>query len=333
MYILRSIWGLAALIGSVGVASAADISLGLPLRCEMNQECFIQQYVDVDPGPGAREHTCGPLTYDGHKGTDFRLRDLQMMRDGVEVVASAGGTVLGIRDGMQDIDVRELGGSAALKGRDCGNGVLLDHGDGWQTQYCHLRRGSVSVRKGQTVAKGDVLGLVGMSGAAAFPHVHLSVRRGKQVVDPYRGADAAAEACGASFQDMWDQDVREAVAYRPGGIITIGLYGDTDLDSGKIREGRAHLGEISRNSPALLGWVSIYGIRQGDVVRTRINGPDGAVFFENTDKPHPKNQAQSFKWSGKRNRGRLTAGTYQLLVELIRDGKVIDAWQTSSIVR
>ena len=37
-------------------------------------------------------------------------------------------------------------GPTATAGRNCGNGVTLDHGDGWQTQYCHMRRGSVAVK-------------------------------------------------------------------------------------------------------------------------------------------------------------------------------------------
>ena len=74
-------------------------------------------------------------------------------------------------------------------GRDCGNGVVIDHDDGWQTQYCHLRRGSVGVTRGQAVARGDRLGVVGMSGRTQFPHLHLSVRRDGAVIDPFAPSD------------------------------------------------------------------------------------------------------------------------------------------------
>lgn len=311
---------------------AQELGLGLPLECEMNRDCFIQQYVDTDPGPGARDFMCGPLVYDGHKGTDFRLRDRQMMRDGVPVVASAAGTVTGVRDGMQDIDVTELGGREALDGKDCGNGVAIDHGNGWSTQYCHLRRGSVIVRSGHQVQSGQKLGLVGMSGAAAFPHVHITVRKDGEVVDPYRGL-APAAACGGSYSPLWLPNAAPAAAYRPGGILTIGMHGNPKLTYDDIKEGRGNPGTLPANVPALIAWAHVFGIRKGDVIHTRITGPDGALFFESRQDPHPKNQAQSWKWSGKRNRGLLPAGSYNALIELIRDGEVYDAWQTTTVVR
>lgn len=305
---------------------------GLPVICEMGVDCFIQQYVDTDPGKGARDFTCGPLTYDGHKGTDFRLRDRQMMRDGVPVIASEGGTVKGVRDGMQDVDVATIGGRKALKGKDCGNGVLVDHGNGWSTQYCHLRRGSVQVRKGQQVQRGQQLGLVGMSGAAQFPHVHVTIRQNGEVVDPYRGTEPV-QACGGTYQSIWSPDIAEQTAYRPGGILSIGIHGNPDMTYEDVKEGRGNPASIATSAPAMIAWANVYGIRQGDILRTRITGPDGSTFFENISKPHPRDQAQSWKWSGKRARSGLAAGTYKAQIELVRDGKVYDAWQTSANVR
>lgn len=147
------------------------IQLSLPMDCCKPNSCAVQNYVDIDPGPAARDHACGSLTYDVHKGTDFRIGDLTAMRAGVAVLSTADGVVLGLRDGMADIDVRQTGPSA-VKDRECGNGVVLGHPDGWTTQYCHLRRGSVDVKKGQRIRTGQRLGLIGLSGKTA-----LSVRQ------------------------------------------------------------------------------------------------------------------------------------------------------------
>src|SRR3546814_9430952 len=54
-------------------------------------------------------HTCGPLSYDGHRGIDIRLPTLVEMRRGVAVVAAAAGEVLIARDGQPDRPMREAG--------------------------------------------------------------------------------------------------------------------------------------------------------------------------------------------------------------------------------
>jgi hypothetical protein len=63
-----------------------------------------------------------------------------------------------------------------------GNSVFVDHGQGVYTMYMHLSR--VRVTEGQEVAKGEVLGLVGMTGRATGPHLHWGVRLGGARVDP-----------------------------------------------------------------------------------------------------------------------------------------------------
>jgi murein DD-endopeptidase MepM/ murein hydrolase activator NlpD len=63
-----------------------------------------------------------------------------------------------------------------------GNTVFVDHGQGLITMYCHLER--IDVRRGETVAKGQRLGLAGMSGRATGPHLHWSVILNRTTVDP-----------------------------------------------------------------------------------------------------------------------------------------------------
>ena len=107
------------------------------------------RYVDLDPGPGFKDYMCGTrLGEDGHSGTDFAIPSLAAMRAGVPVLAAADGRVRNIRDGMEDVSVAVIG-QAAIEGRNCGNGLAIQHGDGWETQYCHLRKGSVAVQPGE----------------------------------------------------------------------------------------------------------------------------------------------------------------------------------------
>ena len=185
--------------------------LGLPIRCFPGKDCWVVNYVDHDPSNGVRDYACGTATYNmpskqgnRHQGTDIAIRDMGEMRRGVEVLAAAAGKVIVVRDGMKDVSVRKIG-SEALKGKLCGNGVVIDHGGGWETQYCHMRRGSVAVRRGDVVKRRHKLGLVGHSGRAQFPHIHLSVRYKNKVIDPFVGlgrTDKCEEPARATIRTM-----------------------------------------------------------------------------------------------------------------------------------
>lgn len=63
-----------------------------------------------------------------------------------------------------------------------GPSVLIDHGGGFYTVYCFLSE--FSVREGQQVRKGDVVGLSGGENSDRGPHVEFQVRQGGQAVDP-----------------------------------------------------------------------------------------------------------------------------------------------------
>ena len=84
------VW-LFALAVAVPAGAQAPPRLELPVACEIGVICVVQNYVDQDPGPGARDHACGPLSYDGHGGTDIRVPGRPEMTAGVAVLAAAPG--------------------------------------------------------------------------------------------------------------------------------------------------------------------------------------------------------------------------------------------------
>lgn len=285
-----------ACIAPVTAARDAPV-LELPVDCDPGDGCMIQNYFDHDPGPGFADHHCGALGYDGHDGIDFRLRDLDEMRSGAPVRAAAAGRVRAVRDSMPDVNLRDLDDRKDIEGREAGNSVAIRHGNGWETQYSHLRRGSVRVRPGDEVKVGQVIGEIGLSGKTEFPHLHFSVRRGREEVDPFVGAQQAFE-CGGDLQPLWSGKALAQLSYRPTGLIQAGLT-DRRPDIRGIEHGRDRKTRLDPDSAALVFWVELYGVQAGDRQRLVIRDPRGRVVAERDDVLE-KGKARWFSYVGRR---------------------------------
>ena len=97
-----------------------------------------------------------------HRGVDFAVSE------GSRVYATADGTVSEVN---------------SKKGASSGISVTITHGkSGYKTFYGHLSR--ASVRKGQRVRQGDIIGLSGNSGLSFAPHLHYEVLLNGSQVDP-----------------------------------------------------------------------------------------------------------------------------------------------------
>ena len=304
----------------VAYAAALDqsLTLALPIDCKFGETCFIQQYFDHDPGPLAKDYRCGPMSYDGHDGVDLRLPTLAAQKKGVAVFAAAAGTVRGARDGMDDVSVA-LAGPDSVKGRECGNGVVIAHPGGWETQYCHMAKGSVRVRNGQQVAAGTTLGLVGMSGDAEFPHLHFGVRHNGDKIDPF-AADAAPGACGG--KSLWSREAAAALGYRSPELINFGFVPQTltmaDVESGQAAELSA---QVAAGSPALIAFVRAIGLKSGDVQTMTLRGPDGQIMATSETAALMRDRAQQFLFVGKRRTANeLPRGVYEAEYDVRRDG-------------
>lgn len=76
------------------------------------------------------------------------------------------------------------GGRVAFAGwaKGCGRAVVMEHGGGTRTRYCHLEH--LAVKGGDAVEAGGVIGAMGSTGRATGPHLHFELIEGGQAIDP-----------------------------------------------------------------------------------------------------------------------------------------------------
>jgi hypothetical protein len=74
----------ALLFAPVSGLSASETlpRFGLPIDCELGKSCFVQNYLDHDKTGGSLDFRCSGRTYDGHDGTDFRVPNIAIQKDG-----------------------------------------------------------------------------------------------------------------------------------------------------------------------------------------------------------------------------------------------------------
>lgn len=309
-------------------SSAASPVFDLPVRCTPGRDCVVQNYFDHDPGAAFNDYACGSLSYSGHDGTDFRLLDLVAMRGRFTVVAAAAGVVMAVRDGEPDVDIR-VRGRNALKGRSAGNSVRISHGDGWETQYSHMLRGSVRVRPGQKVASGELLGYVGLSGNTEFPHVDFKVSRHGKAIDPFYPASGK---CGLRQGMLWSTAAAEQLSYRAGGLLLSGFSTAMPIQE-KAENGAYAFREINAYVAAIIYWVELFGLRRHDRLVMELFAPDGSR-LAHSDRIIPGNKALWFAYAGKkRTLPKWPAGIYKAVFCLERDGMVMFQGQQVLTVR
>ena len=94
---------------------------------------------------------------------------------GADLLAVADGTIEAVTDGVpENVPGQTRAVPITLDTRG-GNLVILDIGDGRYATYAHLIPGSLTVRVGDRVKRGDILGKLGNSGNSGGPHLHFHV--------------------------------------------------------------------------------------------------------------------------------------------------------------
>lgn len=102
---------------------------------------------------------------------------------GADIIAVADGTVIETLDEFDDNKPGALPDPKTITVKNIGgNYIVLDLGNGLYGFYAHLKRGSLKVRVGDKVRKGDKLALLGNTGNSSAPHLHFHIMDGPSVL-------------------------------------------------------------------------------------------------------------------------------------------------------
>lgn len=300
-----------AIAASANTTKAEDFRLGFPIDCEIGISCHVSDYVDHDSNPGFQtDHSCNFNSRDGHKGTDFALISYKAYEAGVTVRAAAKGIVRAVRDEMPDDRLMR----GVTDQNACGNAVVLTHPEGWQTWYCHMKLGSITVQTGDAVNQGDALGLVGLSGQTNHPHLHFQLLQNAAIMDPFQPGPLDQFDSGSA--PLWKQPVE----YTRTGFLTAGF--STQVPSlNAVRDGTALVQQTDSNQP-IVTYVNAAYAEDGDVLQFLVRGPDGVIFDHDLVLKNPKVQ-QMQAYGRKAPSGGWAKGDYLGDVLLTRKGKII----------
>jgi len=311
-----------------------SIELTTPVDCS-NAKCFIQRMPDQQLGSDYKDYRCESFSSNGYASTDIRVKRASELVKRIPVVASLSGVVDGIRDGMPD-GIFTGDKAVFIKGKECGNGVYLAHDNGLKTQYCHLRKGSVKVSKGERVEAGQKLAEMGLSGKTNFPHLEFRLIKNTKAIDPFNGKLIESGCSSDVNNSLWKDKNIEGINLATTHLVSAGFSSKVPSLPGVVL-GLYDKRSIPINSKALLFWVEVSGIEKGDVEEFSIAYPDGSFMLRNISKPHKNGRVLYLGYSGKKLSNQLKSGMYTGHYKLVRTNKgnkkvIISAQRTISII-
>lgn len=318
---------LALFLGLYAVPAHAIPKFILPVACAIGEDCLIQNYVDHAPETNDfRDYTCGALGYDGHNGTDIRMRHVSALEGaGVNVLAAADGRVHRVTSfasvADEDVPLLRLLKTAVMR-VGCGEEVVISHGTGWHSHYCHMQAGSVQVEEGDEVEAGAVIGKMGTTGKTVFPHLHFGVSHYDTFIDPFVGHAGEYDCSPQQRYSLWQPEAEGQLAYTPSGVIDAGFTVGEPQTAIVRQTGARPLTSLSEANDMGV-WAELFGLQHGDAVSLEVTAPDGTPVAQQGWRQDEVAAIRLFAVTVAARDTEWQTGEYRAALRVTREGKTV----------
>ncbi len=128
----------------------------------------------------------------------------RIMHKGIDLACDKGSPIYATADGVVEHSVQ------GYRRSGYGQSVLLRHGFGYKTRYAHMSERLV--KAGDTVRRGDLIGLIGSTGGSTGPHLHYEVILNGEVVNPlsYFNREMSKEEYQLLMEQVSESNIRES---------------------------------------------------------------------------------------------------------------------------
>lgn len=256
-----------------------------PLTNKIHDGLILINYVDDDNSSAIVDYMGNPHSYDGHRGTDMMVYNFRSMDRGMKIIAAEGGTVMEIIFSNPDRNTKP-------PYPDFGNWVIVQHSDGTYAWYIHFRKNSITVEEGETIEKGELLGLVGSSGNSTDAHLHFEVGEYIDGVwqkrDPWHGSfNTLPSLWQVQEPYVGDDPIR---IYDMGVATKASAGGDeTDISFDLFKERLTQPEVFSKEEEFIIVWLQVQG-QQSDFFEIEVRRPDESIFNQAGHSLTGKNQ-------------------------------------------
>ena len=236
-----------------------------PLEGTFYVDTVITQYTDIEPGGNIIDYNDGNLTRNNHLGLNVGPLTFEDMDNDWSVYAAANGVVVSTHDGEFDRNTNFNSSGQT-------NFIVIDHGNGWSTQYSNLRSDSVGVALGQTVSAGQEIAMLGASGNADGPALEFNVlHHGRHVETLMNSSTFWVDPPAYPYDQtrLIDTALFNSLLYTPSANHL--LEGASTNDQ---------MADADFQEPAVYAWIA--GLQTDNVVQFRWRTPNGGLYFTDT---------------------------------------------------